>query len=135
MDKKEFGVLIKYCFLKGKNTAEAKTWFDVDFLDTYFEKGRTINSDSYITLLDHLKEEIAEQRPHSNKNKVLVHQDNTPCHRSMKTMAKIHELVFELLPHPPYSPDLAPSYYFLISKFLRSDLFNWPVKIYDLHAR
>lgn len=24
-------------------------------------------------------------------------------------MAKIHELKFELLPHPPYSPDLAPS--------------------------
>ncbi|KAF7278842.1 hypothetical protein GWI33_007905 [Rhynchophorus ferrugineus] len=26
MDKKEFRVLIKYCFLKGKNTVEAKTW-------------------------------------------------------------------------------------------------------------
>ncbi|KAF7267808.1 hypothetical protein GWI33_019001 [Rhynchophorus ferrugineus] len=28
MDKKEFRVLIKYCFLKGKNTVEAKTWLD-----------------------------------------------------------------------------------------------------------
>ncbi|KAF7265165.1 hypothetical protein GWI33_021358, partial [Rhynchophorus ferrugineus] len=28
MDKKEFRVLIRYCFLKGKNTVEAKTWLD-----------------------------------------------------------------------------------------------------------
>ncbi|KAF7264095.1 hypothetical protein GWI33_000649, partial [Rhynchophorus ferrugineus] len=29
MDKKEFRVLIKYCFLKG-NTVEAETWLDAD---------------------------------------------------------------------------------------------------------
>ncbi|KAF7280416.1 hypothetical protein GWI33_006082 [Rhynchophorus ferrugineus] len=34
MDKKEFSVLIKYCFLKGKNTVEAKTWLNADFRDT-----------------------------------------------------------------------------------------------------
>ncbi|KAF7274313.1 hypothetical protein GWI33_013019 [Rhynchophorus ferrugineus] len=34
MDKKKFRVLIKYCFLKGKNTVEAKTWLDVEFPDT-----------------------------------------------------------------------------------------------------
>ncbi|KAF7275975.1 hypothetical protein GWI33_011047 [Rhynchophorus ferrugineus] len=34
MDKKEFRVLIKYCFLKGKNTVQAKTWLDADFPDT-----------------------------------------------------------------------------------------------------
>ncbi|KAF7275564.1 hypothetical protein GWI33_011591, partial [Rhynchophorus ferrugineus] len=34
MDKKEFRVLIKYCFLKGKNTVEAKTWLDGEFPDT-----------------------------------------------------------------------------------------------------
>ena len=30
-------------------------------------------------------------------------------------MAKLHELHFELLPHPPYSPDLAPSGYWLFA--------------------
>ncbi|KAF7267363.1 hypothetical protein GWI33_019373 [Rhynchophorus ferrugineus] len=34
MDKNEFHVLIKYCFLKGKNTVEAKTWLDDKFPDT-----------------------------------------------------------------------------------------------------
>ena len=31
-----------------------------------------------------------------------------------ESMAKFHELRYELLPHPPYSPDLAPSDYFLL---------------------
>ncbi|KAF7279235.1 hypothetical protein GWI33_007502 [Rhynchophorus ferrugineus] len=34
IDKKEFRVLIKYCFLKRKNTFEAKTWLDAEFPDT-----------------------------------------------------------------------------------------------------
>ncbi|KAF7286080.1 hypothetical protein GWI33_008029 [Rhynchophorus ferrugineus] len=50
-----------------------------------------------------------EKRPHLKKNKVLLHKDNAPCHKSVKTMAKIHELDFELLPHPPYSPGLPPA--------------------------
>ena len=32
---------------------------------------------------------------------------------SIATMAKIYELLFKLLPHPPYSPDLASSDYWL----------------------
>ncbi|GFW24436.1 mariner transposase [Trichonephila clavipes] len=40
-------------------------------------------------------------------------KDNAPTHKSVISMAKINELKFELLPHEPYSPDLAPSDYFL----------------------
>ena len=34
MDKKEFRVLIKRCFLMGKNTVEAKQWLDEHFGDS-----------------------------------------------------------------------------------------------------
>ncbi|KAF7270938.1 hypothetical protein GWI33_016128 [Rhynchophorus ferrugineus] len=34
MDNKQFRVLIKYCFLKGKNTVETKTRLDAQFSDT-----------------------------------------------------------------------------------------------------
>uniref|UniRef100_A0A6M2DT53 Putative histone-lysine n-methyltransferase setmar-like protein n=1 Tax=Xenopsylla cheopis TaxID=163159 RepID=A0A6M2DT53_XENCH len=51
--------------------------------------------------------------------KWMPHQDNAPCHKSFKTMEKIVELGFELLPHPPYSPDLAPSDYFLFAHLKR----------------
>ena len=33
----------------------------------------------------------------------------------MKTMVKLNELSFELLPHPPYFPNLAPSDYWLFA--------------------
>ena len=36
--------------------------------------------------------------------------------QSMATMVKLNELGFQLLPHPPYSPDLAPSDYFLFAE-------------------
>ena len=62
-----------------------------------------------MALFVHLKEEIAKKRPQKKKKKVLFHQDNAPCHKSIATMAKLYELQFELLPHPLYSPDLGPS--------------------------
>ena len=34
-------------------------------------------------------------------------------------MAKLHELHFELLPHQPYSPDVAPSDYWLFANLKR----------------
>ncbi|GFV36022.1 mariner Mos1 transposase [Trichonephila clavipes] len=82
------------------------------FID-YLKKGK--KRDYYVALLERLKCEIAEKRPHLKKKKVLFHQDNAPCHKSMKSMAKLHELGFELLPHPPYTPNLAPSDFFLFS--------------------
>ena len=62
-----------------------------------------------------LKEEIAKRRPQMMKEKVLFHQNNAPCHKSIATVAKLHELQFELTPHLPYSPDLAPSNYYLFA--------------------
>ena len=56
----------------------------------------------------HLKEEIAK-RPPQTKKKVFFYQNNVPCYKSIATMEKLHELHFELLLHPPYSPDLTPA--------------------------
>ena len=43
----------------------------------------------------------------------LFHQDNAPAHKSVVAMAAVHDWGFELVDHPPYSPDLAPSEYLL----------------------
>jgi transposase len=61
-----------------------------------------------IALFERLNDEIKKKRPNLKKKKVLFHQDNAPVHNSIKTTAKLHELGYELLPHPPYSPGLAP---------------------------
>jgi hypothetical protein len=69
--------------------------------------------------LERLNDEIKKKRPHLKKKKALFHKDNAPCHKSIKTMAKLHKLGYELLPHPPYSPDLAPSNFFLFANLKR----------------
>ena len=50
---------------------------------------------------------------------MLFHQDRAVCHKSIPTMAKLHVLHLELLPQPPYSPDLALSDYWLFADFKR----------------
>ena len=55
----------------------------------------------------------------TNEEKVFFHQDNALCPKSIAMMAKLHELLFKLLPHPPYSPDLAPSDYWLFADLKR----------------
>ena len=44
---------------------------------------------------------------------MLLHHDNAPAHTSHVATATIHDCGFELLSHPPYSPDLAPSHFHL----------------------
>ena len=51
---------------------------------------------------------MRKKRPHLAKKKVIFHPDNAGVHTCVVSMAKFHELGYELLPHPPYSPDLAP---------------------------
>lgn len=96
------------------------------FID-YLQKGKTINGEYYAALLQRLSEEIKTKRPHLAKKKVLFHHDNAPAHTSMIAMSKIHDLRFELLPHPPYSPDLAPCDYHLfpnLKKWLGGQRFS-----------
>jgi histone-lysine N-methyltransferase SETMAR len=50
------------------------------------------------------------------KKKVTFHQDNAPAHKSILEMGKLRDLHYELLEHPPCSPDLAPSDLYLFPK-------------------
>ncbi|GFT83571.1 histone-lysine N-methyltransferase SETMAR [Trichonephila clavipes] len=46
----------------------------------------------------------------ANSKGVVFHQDNASSHTSVVTRQKLWELGWEVLMHPPYSPDLAPSH-------------------------
>jgi histone-lysine N-methyltransferase SETMAR len=50
------------------------------------------------------------------KKKIIFHHDNAPTHKSVLAMGKLRDLRYELLEHPPYSPDLAPSNFYLFPK-------------------
>lgn len=79
----------------------------------YLQKGQTMNGEYYAELLKMLKREIAAKRRGKLRKGVLLLQDNAPSHRSVVATTAATKCGFEILPHPAYSPDLAPSDFFL----------------------
>jgi transposase len=75
----------------------------------YLEKGKTITGEYYSNLLTRLNKKNCERKPSLQKKKIIFHQDNAPAHKSVLAMGNLRDLHYELLEHPPYSPDLAPS--------------------------
>ncbi|UYV60704.1 hypothetical protein LAZ67_1001972 [Cordylochernes scorpioides] len=73
-----------------------------------------MNSDLYCDILvKKLKPGIRNKRRGKLSKGVLFLHDNARPHTSCKTVSTIIKLGFEVLEHPAYSPDLAPSDYFL----------------------
>jgi histone-lysine N-methyltransferase SETMAR len=73
-------------------------------------KGNTVNSATYADLLkNHLRPTIKSKRRGLLNTVVLLQHDNARYHTARSTVATIQDLSFECLPHPPYSPDLAPT--------------------------
>ena len=77
------------------------------------EHGRTVTAASYCSLLKRLKAAIKNKRPGLLTQGVLLFHDNARPHTAHMTLEAINNLGFELLSHPPYSPDLALSDYHL----------------------
>ncbi|UYV68033.1 hypothetical protein LAZ67_5002872 [Cordylochernes scorpioides] len=75
----------------------------------FLNKGQTITGKYYANLVKQLREAIKEKRRGKLSTKIVYHPDNAPSHRSLQAMATIYDSGFKLLPHAPYSPDLAPS--------------------------
>ena len=83
-------------------------------LEHYQGRGTTMNSAWYSEMLtDRLKPAIwSKLRGLLSKGVVLLH-DNARPHTAAHTAETIRKLKFELMGHPPYSPDLVPSHYHL----------------------
>ena len=79
----------------------------------YYEllpENQMINSNKYCSRLDQLKAALDEKRPElANRIRIIFHQDNTRPHVSLMTRQKLLQLGWEVLIHPPNSPDIAPS--------------------------
>ncbi|GFX22397.1 histone-lysine N-methyltransferase SETMAR-like [Trichonephila clavipes] len=74
---------------------------------------RRFCSDLYCQQLDHLKLAIDQKRPELANRSVVFHQNNAKPHTSIVTRQNLWELGWEVLIHPPYNPELAPSDYHL----------------------
>lgn len=87
----------------------------------YLPKKTTMNAEYYAALLKKVREVIIEKRRGKVSRGILFLQDNAPVHTARIAKHALRETGFDEINHPPYSPDLAPSDFFLF-KNLKSDL-------------
>jgi len=89
----------------------------------FLEKKRTMGSQYYCQLLEKARQLRRKPR---NTPLWLLH-DNAPIHTSHQTIETLSNTGFEMIAHPPYSPDMAPSDFYLfqhLKKHLRGQKFE-----------
>ncbi|KAG5316029.1 MOS1T transposase, partial [Pseudoatta argentina] len=93
------GILLHY-FIQKKSAAEAHRILGYD-----------ITGDRYRLQLMRLSRALKEKRPlyAQRHDKVILLHDNARPHVAKPVKTYLETLKWEVLPHPPYSPDIAPS--------------------------
>lgn len=94
----------------------------------FLNPGETITAEKYCQQIDEMHQKLRRISPAliNRKGPILLH-DNARPHTSMMTRQKLHDLGYEILDHPPYSPDLSPTdYHFFmhLNNFLRKKCFK-----------
>ena len=80
-------------------------------------RGQTVNGDVYLDILRKLRRAIRDKRPAELLDDgVLLLHDNAGPHRCHDVVETVVSWGWEILEHPPYSPDLAPCDFFLFPK-------------------
>lgn len=93
----------------------------IDFADS----NTTLNSEYYSNLV---KETRSRRRKPRNSNLWILH-DNAPIHSAARVEETLEKCSFKKVTHPPYSPDLAPSDFYLfqhLKRHLRGTHFTNP---------
>jgi len=80
----------------------------------FLPNGQTVNQHVYLNILRRLRESIRKKRPEKwASGDWVLHHDNAPPHRALSVASFMAKNNMITLHHPPYSPDLAPSDFFL----------------------
>ena len=87
-------------------------------LAEFLECGQTTTAAHYVQTLHKLRRALRDKRPGQN---VIILHDNARPHAACLTSEAIAKMRWEVLPHPSYSPDLAPSDYHLFG-FVKDQL-------------
>ena len=82
----------------------------------FLPKRSTITGVYYANLLDQLRTAVRGKRRGKFYKGVLLQQDNARVPTFKVAMDAVERNGYELIPHPAYSPDLAPSDFFLFPK-------------------
>ena len=79
--------------------------------------GQGVDRHIYLRTMRELREKLRWRRPHLwRRQSFWLHHDGAPAHRADIVMNFLRATNTKILPHPPYSPDLAPSDFFLFTR-------------------
>jgi len=87
-----------------------------NLLIDFKERNTTLNAVYFASLLHKLHDAIKERRRGMLRRGVRLLHNNAPVHTAAVAKAAVKKCGFQEIEHPPYSPDLAPSDYYLFSK-------------------
>jgi len=91
-------------------------WWDIEGVIHHelLNIGQTITADIYCQQLDRLHDRLVKLRPSLvNRRGIVLQHDNAKPHTAKITREKLKKFGWDVLPHPSYSPDIAPSDYHL----------------------
>ena len=97
----------------------------IPFLDStgmiytlWVPSGQTVNKEYYVEVLREFRKRFHRKKPALFKlGQWHFHQDNAPVHYSILVTNYLTKMGIKTIPHPPYSPDLAPCDFCLFLKF------------------
>jgi [histone H3]-lysine36 N-dimethyltransferase SETMAR len=106
-----------------QNRFESKNMFSIMFKSTgplhvqCVKKGESITADYYIrNCLSPAIQAINQQRPTSGTTNMKILHDNAKPHVTLSVRNYLDRKGIAIIDHPPYSPDLAPSDFWLFDK-------------------
>ena len=78
---------------------------------------QTVNKEYYVEVLREFRKRFGRKRPALFKSgQWHFHLDNAPVHNSILVRDYLTQIGIKTVPHPPYSPDLAPCDFWLFPK-------------------
>ncbi|KFD47942.1 hypothetical protein M514_11175 [Trichuris suis] len=109
---------VKFKAERSARKVMATIFWDSDgvILTDFLEGERTVTTSYYKAVLRKLNTALARKRCGKLHFGVLFHHDNAPAHSSRTVRTVLREFLWEVIPHPPYSPDVAPSDFLLFPK-------------------
>jgi len=83
----------------------------------FIPRGQMVNKQLYQEVLARLRNAVRRKRPEMwGNHSWMLHHDNAAAHASLLIRSYLAKHQTSVVPHLPYSPDLAPADFFLFLK-------------------
>ena len=77
-------------------------------------RGQMVNKQLYPEVLAHMRDAVRRKRPELWESQTwMLHYDNVPAHVSLLIRSYLAKHQTSIVPHPPYSLNLAPANFFI----------------------